>query len=484
MESLKDKAAKGIVWKFFDQGGTQIIQFISGIYIARLLSPNDYGLVGMLAIFLGVSQAFIDSGFRATLVQKGERVTNEEYSVVFFFNAAVSIFFFFLIYFGASSISDFYGEPKLFWIARAMGLTLIFTSFGLIHQVILEKRLNFRTLAKIRIASVIISVVVGLLLAIAGYGVWSLVFMAVSESAVRMLLLWIYNKWYPRLVFNLRTFKSLFYNGSRLLFSGMMYQLNQNIFPLVIGKFFTTTDVGFYSQGRKLQRRIGDFITSSIQNVLFPVQSLIKDDVPRLKNAVRTNVKVTTLVAIPAIMGFFVLAEPFVELFLTHKWIESVYYIQVLSVASVFYVIYGAVSSYLVPIGKINTAVGLSVFFNVVLVALLMMGLFLHVNLKVLIISKVIQELITLIVHIIYSKRFIGYTFGEVGKDILPACSFSVIMSGFVWLIGTHYGISLRILAIQLVLGIFIYVLLNYLFNRKMFLEILSFIKRLTAKEK
>ncbi len=268
VENLKQKAAKGILWKFLDQGGTQLIQFISGIYIARILSPDDYGLVGMMAIFLGISQVFIDSGFKATLIQKGNDITNDDYNVVFYFNLTISIFFYSLIFMGAPKMADFFNEPRLTVVARVLGFNLVLISLGMIHQIIFEKKINFKTLTKINLISIFVSVCSGIGLALVGYGVWALVAMVLVENFVRSLLLWIINKWVPDLSFRLSVFKKLFATGSKLLFAGILQQISMNIFSLVIGRFFTTTDVGFYSQARKLQQRIGDFITYSIQGVL------------------------------------------------------------------------------------------------------------------------------------------------------------------------------------------------------------------------
>ena len=250
--NLKEKAAKGLVWKFVEQGGTQLIQFVSGIYIARILSPEDYGLVGMMAIFLGISQFFIDSGFRSTLIQKGNDVTNDDYNVVFLFNLFVSIFFYLLIFFGAPLIADFYGEPRLLGVARILGLNLIFISLGIINQTILEKKLNFRTLTKVRLISILFSVVLGIVLAVKNYGVWSLVVMAVLENIVRTALVWIINRWIPNFTFNINTFKELYSNGIKIFIAGISNNISNNLYSLIIGKYFTVQDVGFFSQVPKV----------------------------------------------------------------------------------------------------------------------------------------------------------------------------------------------------------------------------------------
>lgn len=482
VDNLKQKAAKGIVWKFLGQGGTQFIQFISGIYIARLLSPEDYGLVGMLAIFMGISGIFINSGFKATLIQKGAKATHDDYTVVFYFNTAISIVFYFLIFFGAHWIAQFFNEPRLVIVARVLGLNLILTSLGMIHQVIFEKKLNFRTLTKIRIITVSISVGLGIVYASKGFGVWALVIMMVSENLARTILFWILNRWMPKLRFDFIVFKSLFAKGSQLLIAGILQQLNQNIFSFVIGKFFTTADVGFYSQGQKLQKRIGDFITLSIQGVMFPVQTLMKDDLPRLKNAVRKNLMITTLVAFPASVGIIVVAEPFIQLFLTEKWMQTVYYLQILAVAGMFYVVRASASSFLMALGKFNIIVRLNVLNIMLLIVIITIGLMLDVDLKLLIFGKVIQEFIIFIVTVYYTNKIIAYNALEIIKDIFPALFFSIFMGVIVYGLGMRFNITFTILGIQVLFGILTYILLNSLFNRKMFAEVVNMAKSFRKK--
>lgn len=478
-ETLKQKAAKGLVWKFLGQGGTQFIQFVSGIYIARILSPEDYGLMGMMAIFLGISQLFVDSGFRATLIQKGNEVTHDHYNVVFIFNISVSILFYLLIFFGAPYIVSFYDEPRLLWVSRILAINIILSSLGLIHQTILEKKLNFRTLTKIKLVSVLTSALLGIILAIKGYGVWSLVFMTISESLIRVILISWVDKWSPSFSFNVSVFRELFSKGITIFFSGILKQITQNVYSMVIGKYFTTVDVGFYSQGKKLQTRISDFINASIQGVMYPVQSLMKDDISRLKNAVRKNVKFTTLVIFPASIGMIVIASPFIELFLTQKWLPSVYYLQILAAASLIYVLRSSISSFLMPLGKFKLVLSLGIFNSIFLLLLIFLGLLLELSLKQLVLGKVVQEAISLVVLFYFAMKNIQYRLIEILTDFLPTLLFSSAMGITVYFIGIKFETSFLNLGFQVLAGAMVFLILNYLFNRSTFLEIIEMIKSL-----
>jgi len=474
-DNLKQKAITGVIWKFLEQGGTQLIQFLAGIYIARILSPDDYGLIGMMAIFLGISIVFIDSGFRSTLIQKGNSVTQADYNTIFYFNLSVSVFFYILIYWGAPSIAQFYDEPRLTIVARIIGINLILMSLGMIHQIIFEKKINFKTISKINLIATFISACSGIILAVMGFGVWALVSMFLVESLIRSMLLWIINKWRPNLEFSLVSLKTLLPMGSKLLFAGILNQFSQNIFSLAIGKLFTTGDVGFYSQAKKLQQRIGDIITYSIQGVLLPVQSLLKEDIPRLKNAVQTNVKITSLIAFPAIFGLMAVARPFIILALTDKWLPSVYYVYILSISGFFFVLSSAIGSYLLPIGKVNFIVKIGIFSNILLLVLIALGVLMKVDLKLLILGKALQEFLVFIVTVYYANRFIKYRFIEVMKDIAPVTLLSLFMGAFVFYLGEIFGTSILVLGLQVFCGIGLYVIGNYIFNRKLFTEIFRY---------
>jgi len=480
-ESLKQKAAKGLVWKFLGQGGTQLIQFISGIYIARILSPEDYGLIGMMAIFLGISQLFVDSGFRATLIQKGKEVTHDHYNVVFIFNISVSVLFYVIIFFGAPYIVSFYDEPRLLWVSRILAVNIILSSLGLIHQTILEKKLNFRTLTKIRLVSVLTSVLLGVILAVRGYGVWALVAMTISESLVRVVLISWVDKWSPTFSFNTTIFRELFSKGITIFFAGILQQINNNLFAMIIGKYFTTTDVGYYSQGRKLQKRIVDFINSTIQGVMYPVQSLMQDDIPRLKNAVRKNVKITTLVIFPAALGLIAIAKPFILLFLTEKWLPSVYFLRVLSIAGLIYIIRTSASSFLMAMGRFNIIAWIGSLNSILLITIIALGLILKVDIKTLVLGKILQETVSFWIIVYYSQKIVKYRINELIGDIFPALVYSTVMLIFVILLGSTYEYSLWMLFIQTSVGVIIYGTLNYIFNRRMFYEIMDQIRAIIS---
>ncbi len=261
MSELKQKAIKGIVWDFFGKGGTQVIQFIIGILIARVLLPEDYGLIGMLMIFLAISQTFINAGFSSALVQKGKSVTQKDYSTIFYFNLIVGLILYSVLFYFAPHIANFYNEPRLILLTRVIGINLIIMSLGMIQNTIYIKKINFKTTAKITLIAILFSSLLGFYMAIKGYGVWSLAAMILSENLLRTILLWYYSSWKPSLVFSMKSFKDLFLFGSNLLVAGLFNRLGNNIYSMVIGKYYSTIDVGYFSQAKKIQERTSVLVT-------------------------------------------------------------------------------------------------------------------------------------------------------------------------------------------------------------------------------
>ncbi|WP_321348198.1 lipopolysaccharide biosynthesis protein [uncultured Draconibacterium sp.] len=477
--NLKQEAAKGIVWKFIENGGTQAIQFISGIYIARILSPDDYGLVGMMAIFLGISQSFIDSGFRATLIQKGKEITPDHYNVVFLFNLVISCIFYLLIFVGAPYIADFYHEPQLILVARIFGLNLIFVSLGIIHQTIFEKKIKFRTLSKIRLVAVSLSALTGIIAAKMGFGVWALIVMSLLETAITTIILWIINRWYPSFRFNFNVFKELYSKSIQIFFAGILTTISDNLYTMMIGKYFSTADVGFFSQGKKLQRRINVLINNSFQSVMYPVQSLMKDDIPRLKNTVRRNVNLTAFFTFPCLIGLIAIAKPFVLIALTEKWAPSVYFIQVLSVAGILSMLKSPISSYIKPMGKFNLVLVFSVLRNVFFIAFLFIGILFKVQLKVLVLGIIISEITGFLWILFYAKRIINYKLKEIIEDFISPLIFSIVMGIVIFFIGEMFAVTLMVLIMQVLIGCLIYLFLTYIFNRLLYKEMKEILNKM-----
>ena len=466
-DNIKEKAVKGIFWSFFDRGGSQAIQFLIGIYIARILTPEDYGLVGMLSIFLVVSNIFTDSGFGQALIQQGKKTTRKDFSSVFYFNITVSILLYLILYFCSPLIAAFYNEPRLILLLRVLGLNIPVLSFGLIQNTIIVKNIRFSTLTKINLLSIVVASVGGIIMAKKGAGVWALAELMLAQSFLKTVLLWFVNRWRPSFEFSISSIRQLFSFGSRLLISGTIQQLNKNLFSLIIGKFYSVVDVGYYSQSLKMNDRVSNTITQSIQAVLFPTHSLIKDNLSRFKNAVRTNVKTTTFIIFPVLTGLIAIAHPFIELTLTVKWLPSVIYLQLLALSGIFFTLTRINRAALAVFGKVDVLLKFTLYSNLVLVVMIFIMVYFKVNLTALISGQVVWQFLDFFFFFIYFQGYINYKFSEYFRDVLPALVIAFVMGMVTYTIGQSTKVSWESLFLQIFLGIILYGLLSYFFNRE-----------------
>lgn len=280
--SLKQKTISGLFWSFIDQFANLLISFIVGIILARILTPREFGLIGMITIFIAISESFINSGFSNALIRKND-ATDTDYSTVFYYNLAVGILFYLILFFTAPLISNFFNEPQLTRIIKALGLILIIDSLTIIQRTILTKRIDFKLQTRISIISSLGSGIIGIVMAFEGFGVWSLVVQRLSKQALNSLFLWIWNKWRPSLIFSMKSFKELFSFGSKLLLSGLIDTIFRHVYKLIIGKFYSAQDLGYYTRAEEFKKLPSQTLNSVVGRVSYPVLSSIKDDRERLK---------------------------------------------------------------------------------------------------------------------------------------------------------------------------------------------------------
>jgi teichuronic acid exporter len=301
-KTLKQKAAHGVVWSAVERFSAQGVQFVLGLILARLLTPEDYGLIGMLAIFLAVSQTFIDSGFSTALVQKKNR-DELDYSTTFYFNIVVALVFYALLFFTAPLIADFYDEPLLQSLTRVVGLTIIINSLGVVQRAKFTINVDFKTQTKASLSSIIISGLVGIYLAYTGFGVWALVVQNLMRRTINVLVLWVISKWHPHKGFSWERFRGLFSFGSKLLLSGLLDTVFQNIYTIVIGKVFSAHTLGFFTRAKQFAAFPSSNITGVIGRVTFPVLSQLQDDDAKLRSAYTKIIKISALIIFPLMMG-------------------------------------------------------------------------------------------------------------------------------------------------------------------------------------
>jgi teichuronic acid exporter len=331
--SLKQKALKGVIWSLVDKIINQAGNFILLIYLSRILSPSDFGLIAMLAIFLAVAQSLIDSGFSQALIQKSVKVTEEDLSTVFYVNLAVSILLYCLLYVSAPSIAAFYHQPELIDLSRILFVVVIINAIAIVPRTKLLIAIDFKSQSLINSASMIVSAVVAIYMINDGFGYWSLVGMNLSKTLIKSILLIAFSRWYPKWLFSIQSFKALFSFGSNLLIAGLIATIVQNLYSILIGRYFNATQVGYFQQSYKYTNILSSTLSSITQGVTYPLMTSIQEDKNRLVQVYIKVMGVVTLVTFPVFFGFAAVSEEFVLIFLGEKWSPIIPILAILSFA-------------------------------------------------------------------------------------------------------------------------------------------------------
>lgn len=453
-ESLKNKTISGLLWSFTDNSANLGISFIVGIILARLLSPREFGLIGMLTIFMAVSQSFTNSGFSQALIRKKDP-SQADYSTVFYYNMIIGVVCFFILFFCADLISLFFKEPQLKPLVQVLGLSLIINSFTIIQTTILTKRIDFKLQTKISIISSIVSGGVGIGMAFAGLGVWSLVIKTITMNAITSLLLWLWNKWKPVWVFSVQSFKELFSFGSKLLVSGLIDTIYNNAYYLIIGKYFSAQELGYYSRADQFNTLPSSNLSNVIRRVSYPALSSIKEDIPRLKEAYKKLIRSTMLLCFVLMLGMAAIAKPMIITLIGEKWEPCVIYLQMLCFVGMFYPLHAHNLNMLQIEGRSDLFLRLEIIKKVLAVPIIMVGVILGI--KSMIVGMIIHSIISYYLDSYWSGRYIGYSFVEQLKDILPSFLIATLMSIIVYVIGLVLPLSpLLILIFQILSGILI----------------------------
>lgn len=322
-ESLKQKTVKGVGWSFADNIANSGITFLVGLVLANILSPEEYGIMAIVTIFIAVSNSIVDSGFSNALIRKTD-IRSVDYNTVFYFNLVVSIFLYLILYVSAPAISVFFKEPILVDVMRVIGWILIINAFAIIPRTIFVRTINFKVQTKVSLIASVSSGIVGIGMALTGWGVWSLVGQQLSRQLLNTVFLWIFCHWRPLREFSTQSFKELFGFGSKLLASGLIDTIYKEIYSFVIGGFYTAADLGQYTRASQFNSIFSSNLTSVVQRVSYPVLSSIQNEPERLLGAYRRVIKTTMLITFACMLGLAAVAKPLIVLLIGEKWLPAV----------------------------------------------------------------------------------------------------------------------------------------------------------------
>ena len=424
MGELRNKTLSGVKWNAIGRFSSQGISFVIGILLARILSPSDYGVIGMIGIFMAIAQTFIDSGFSSALIRKKD-CTDTDYSTAFYFNIAVGIVSYLILFFSAPLIADFFKTPILIDIVRVLGINLFLNSLTIVQTAILTTAVDFKSQAKISLVATIVSGIIGLTMAYNGYGVWSLVYQSVSMSITRTVLFWIITKWKPQRIFSKDSFNYLFGFGSKILSASILHTIYANLTTIIIGKFYTPKDLGYYSRGESMANLPSSNLTMILQSVTYPILAKIQDDNERLIQAYRKYICITSMIIFFGMCLLAALAEPLIITLFTDKWVNSVVYLQIFCFALMFDHICQLNLNILYVKGRSDLVLRLEIIKKTISISMIIAAI--PFGVLAICIARALYTQIAVIINTYYTGKLFGLGYTAQIKDFCKYFIYSII---------------------------------------------------------
>lgn len=475
---IKQKAISGVFWQAIQRFGSRIILFVANMFFARLLSPDDFGVMGIIWVFISFSDIFINGGFLSALIQKKD-VNETDYSTAFYWNLLISILCYAVLYLFAPFISGFYNNSILQDILRVQGIVLFLNALSVVQSSRMQKHLRFKKLAIIDLIASILGCSLGIIAAaFFNFGVWSLVIKMISYSAIICIAFWITEKWYPNKAFSWSSFKELFSFGSFMLLSSLTNVLYINFQPLIIGKLFSPKDLGFYTQARKLEEIPVVALTNIVSTVSFPIFSNLQDDKIRLVNCLKKNIKTITFLSFPLMVSFIVFAKHIIIVLFSETWMESVPYFQLLCLSGMLIPVNVANRDLYASLGKSKLYFNSQLIYKIFGVILMLIGVF-NYGIFGLIYGKIIADYSLFIMNAIISGKLIGYGLTFQIKDITPSILNAAICGIILYYITNLLGHSnLWFIILYGIIYFSLYILISFLFKSQELQLYITIIKK------
>jgi O-antigen/teichoic acid export membrane protein len=426
------------------------------IFMARVLTPADYGLVGMIAVFTAISSTFINSGFSQALIRKQDR-SEADTSSVFYFNTVVAVFFYTILFFCAPLIADFYNEPRLIIVTRVSALGLVIGGLTSVQGTLFSARLDFKTKAKASITSTITSSIVGLTMAYSGYGLWAILISGIVGGITNSAILWYNSPWRPKLIFSFKSIRELFSFGSKLLASNLLDTIYTNIYSLVIGKVYSAATLGHYSRAKGFASLPSSNLTAVLQRVTFPMLCTIQDDDERLASVYRRLLKLSAFVIFPCMVGLAALANPLILTLLNKQWTFTITLLQILCFWMMWYPIHAINLNLLQVKGRSDLFLKLEIWKKIL--GVIMLAISVPMGIIAMCVGSVISSLICLVINTYYTGKLINVGYFKQMRDLAPTLILSLIMGAAVYLTITYIDVpNIVKLVIGVVEGVAIYV--------------------------
>lgn len=466
-----------MVWTALQKYSSIFIQFISGIILARLLTPYDYGCIGMLAIFMTLAEAFIDGGFGSALIQK-KRPTQEDYSTIFWWNLGMSAVMYAILFISAPAISRFYNIPLLCDVLRVQGIILFIYAFNIVQRNQLRKNLNFKMLSIVTITTSITALCVTVYMAYKGFGVWALVAQHIITAAIPAIVFWFFIKWRPIRVFSWKSFKELFGFGFYMFLTHLLNNFSVKIQGLLIGKIYSPVTMGYYSKAHNTENLASQSISSVMTQVTYPLYAEVQNDLKQLANMIRRMTMTIAYITFPFLFILLLLAKPFFILLYSERWLASVPYFQVLCIAGLGISLTAVNTQAIAAIGKSKVMFVWTFIKRGIGIAVIVGGLFLF-GMKGLLVGVVFSNWFSYLVNICLVSKHVGYHFWKQIRDLIPVTVASVLSAAVAYGVGylLHLGMYPDAL-VKLLVYVIVYLGWSFMFKPEAFTYFLTVIPK------
>lgn len=473
------KVLTNLLWRFAERSGAQIVKFIVELILARLLLPDDYGLIALVTVFITISNVFVDSGLGNALIQKKD-ADQTDFSTVFFFNVIWCVVLYGFIFCIAPYISKFFSQPEFTAVLRVLGLQIIISGVKNVQQAYVSKNFMFKKFFFATLGGTIGAAIIGIWMAYHGAGVWALVAQQLFNVMTDTIILWSTVKWRPSKVFSWERFKGLFSYGWKLLASSLLEAIYNNIRQLIIGRIYSSGDLAFYNRGKQFPDFITSNVNSSIDSVLLPTLASVQDKKDQVKIITRRAIKMSTYLMAPLMIGLASVAEPMIRVILTDKWIPALPYLRIFCITFMFYPLHTANLNAIKALGRSDLFLRLEIIKKIVGIIVLLLTM----NLGVLVMaySLLFTTLTSQVINSWPNRKLLQYGYLEQIKDIIPNILLACVMGGIVYPIKYIHLNNIVILLIQICVGVSVYLLGSYIFGLESFRFILriilSYVKR------
>lgn len=469
-----EKVVSSFFWRFLERFGAYAVSFVVSVILARILDPEAYGTIALVTVFTNILQVFVDTGLGRALIQKKE-VDDIDFSSVFYFNMAMCLLLYCGLYAFAPYIAQFFNNSELINVIRVLGITLIISGLKNVQQAYVSREMLFQRFFYATLIGTLFSAVVGIGLAYWGAGVWALVAQSLTNALVDTLMLWITVNWRPKKCFSIQRLKELLSYGWKLLIAGLAGSLSDNLRQLLIGKYYTSSDLAYYNKGDQIPSIVNGNVNAAIDSVIFPVLSEVQDNKELIKNMTRKAIIVSTYIMAPVFIGLACCAEPFIRLLLTEKWIFSVPYLRVFCVVYLFYPIHTANLNAIMAVGRSDIDLKIELLKKILEVLVLLMTI--KHGVMAIAYSLIVTSIINQIINSWPNKKLIGYSFFEQIQDILPEIVLACVMGVVVYFVGYLKIPDLTVLALQIIVGVVVYLGISAMMRLEAFVYLIGKIK-------